>query len=158
MQQIITKKKFQHSHFRNPNKYTVKIRMEKIINNSGLQHLAENVFWNLDAEDLKHCAQINQSCKKILQNPIFCLRKFEQLSTQNRKDWIKVFQSVTNSDKGIAIISYLKWKMKRDGLVDLPCYTSPYVQNDFLEKILFVSCEEQEFKSKNQKRIWIMGH
>ena len=116
--------------------------MEKIINNTGLQHLAENIFWNLDAEDLKHCAQINQSCKKILQNPIFCLRKFEQLSTQNRKDWIKVIQSVTNSDKGIAIILFLKWKMKGDGLVDLPCYTSPYVQNDFWEKILVVSCEE----------------
>ena len=115
--------------------------MEKIINNSGLQHLAENVFWNLDAEDLKLCAQINQSCKKILQNPMFCLRKFEQLSTQNRKDWIKVIQSVTNSDKGIAIISYLKWKMKRDGLVDLACYTSPSVQDDFWKKIL-ESCEK----------------
>ena len=41
--------------------------MEKIMNNPGLQHLAENVFWNLDVEDLKICAQINQSCKQILQ-------------------------------------------------------------------------------------------
>ena len=116
--------------------------MEKIINYSGLQHLIEKIFWNLDVGDLKLCAQINQSCKKILQNPMFCLSKFEHHSKENRKDWIKVIQSMTNSDKGIAIISYLKWKMKEDGLVDLPCYTSPYVQNDFWEKILVVSCEE----------------
>ena len=42
--------------------------METIFNNPGLQHLAEEVFWNLNAEDLKICAQINQSCKQILQN------------------------------------------------------------------------------------------
>ena len=36
--------------------------MEKIISNPGLQHLAEKVFWDLSAEDLKICAQINQSC------------------------------------------------------------------------------------------------
>ena len=36
-------------------------KMEKIFSNPGLQHLAEKVFWNLDAEDLKICAQINQS-------------------------------------------------------------------------------------------------
>ena len=44
--------------------------MDTIINNPGLQHLVEKVFWNLDVEDLKICAHINQSCKQILQNPI----------------------------------------------------------------------------------------
>ena len=85
--------------------------MEKIVNNKGLQHLAENVFWNLEAEDLKICARINQSCKQILKYPIFCLSKFEHLSKKNQRDWLKVFQSVKglkDSDKGIAIISYLK--------------------------------------------------
>ena len=56
------------------------MQMEKIIKNPGLQHLAEEVFWNLDVEDLKICAQINQSCKQILQNPIFCLSKLSELS------------------------------------------------------------------------------
>ena len=82
--------------------------MDKIIMNSGLQHLAENVFWNLDIDYLKVCAQINQSCKLILQNPIFCLSKFEHLSKKNQRDWLKVFQSVKDYDKGIEIISYLK--------------------------------------------------
>ena len=109
--------------------------MEKILSNPGLQHLAEKVFWILDVEDLKICAQINQSCKQILQNPIFCLRKFEHLSKENQKDWINVIQSVKNSDKGIAIISYLKWNLKKEATVDLPCYTSPAVQDDFRRKI-----------------------
>ena len=50
--------------------------LEKFFNNPGLHYLAENIFWNLDIKDLKICAQINKSCKQILQNPIFCLRKF----------------------------------------------------------------------------------
>ena len=100
--------------------------METIVNNPGLQHLAEKVFWNLDLEDLKICAQINQTCKQILQNPIFCLRKFEHLSKKNKKDWIQTIQLVKNSDKGIAIISYLKWNLKKE-VVDPPCYSSPAI-------------------------------
>ena len=102
--------------------------MEKIINNPGLQHLAEKVFWDLDDENLKNCAQINQSCKQILQNPIFYLKKFEHLSNTNRKNWIDFIQSVKHSDKEIAIISYLQWNLKKDALVDLPCYSSSAIQ------------------------------
>ena len=120
--------------------------------NSGLQHLAENVFWNLDIDDLKVCAQINQSCKLILQNPIFCLSKFEHLSTENQKDWIKVIQSVKNSDNGIAIISYLQWNLKKDALVDLPCYSCPAVQDEFRKKIREI-CEKKELSDKDMKII-----
>ena len=74
--------------------------MEKIISNPGLQHLAEKVFWNLDVEDLKICAQINQSCKQILQNPIFCLRKFENLSKKNQKDSREDSKGRLNQDSG----------------------------------------------------------
>ena len=95
--------------------------MEKIVSTPGLQHLVEKVFWNLDSEDLKICAQINQSCKQILQNPIFCLSKFENLSKKNKEDWIKIIQSVENSDKRIAIISYLQWNLKKDALVFQSC-------------------------------------
>ena len=90
------------------------IHMEEIIKNPGLQHLAEKVFWNLVVEDLRNCAQINQSCQQILQNPIFWLRKFKHLSMENKKCWIKAIQSVKNSDKVIAIISYLRWNLKKE--------------------------------------------
>ena len=66
--------------------------MEKIINNSGLQHPAEKVFWNLDVEDLKICSQINEACKQILRKPMFWLEKFVSLSKENRKDWIRVIK------------------------------------------------------------------
>ena len=70
-------------------------KMETIINNPGLQHLAEKVFLNLDVEDLKNCEHINQSCKQILENPMFWLKRFGgSLSKKNEKDWVKIIQSV----------------------------------------------------------------
>ena len=62
--------------------------MEKIISNPGLQHLAEKVFWDLDIQDLNMCAQINQSCKQILKNPMFWNKKFRSQSNENQKGWI----------------------------------------------------------------------
>ena len=108
--------------------------MEKFLSNPGFQHLIENIFWNLDFEDLKMCAQINQSCKEILKHPIFCLAKFQHLSNKNRKDWMIAIKSLRNPDKGIAIISYLKWNFKKE-TVDPPCYSSSAVQDDFRKKI-----------------------
>ena len=69
--------------------------MEKIVRNPGLQHLAEKVFLNLDVEDLKICGQINQSCKQILENPMFLLRKFEHLTIENRNREAKLREEVT---------------------------------------------------------------
>ena len=62
--------------------------MEKIINNPGLQHLVEKVFFNIYlVEDLEICAQINQSWKQILENPIFWLHNLykgvEPVATKN---------------------------------------------------------------------------
>ena len=129
--------------------------MEKIITNPGLQHLVEEVFWNLDVDALKICAQINESCKLILQNPMFCLGKFEYLSTGNRKEWIKNIQSVKNSDKGIAIISYLKWNLSK-GVVDPPCYSSPAVQMDFRQKITKI-CEKRQLSIEDRNIVKIIA-
>ena len=60
-------------------KYQRLQKMEKIFSNPGLQHLAENIFWNLDVKDLKICVMINQSCNQIFKHPFFCLRKFHSL-------------------------------------------------------------------------------
>ena len=114
--------------------------------NSSLQHLAEKVLWNLEMEDLKICAQINQFCKQILKNPIFCLSKFEHLSKNNKQDWIKAIQSVENSDKGIAIISYLKWN---NFCTNPPCYSSLTVQDDFRKKI-WKCCEKSQWELREE--------
>ena len=42
--------------------------LEKILNNPGLVHLAENIFGNLDYVEV--CRHINQSAKQILDNPM----------------------------------------------------------------------------------------
>ena len=131
--------------------------MEKILNNPGLQHLAEKVFWNLEMEDLKICAQINQFCN-LLKNPTFCLRKFEHISKENQKDWIKTIQSVVKLDKGIAIILYFQWNFKKDALVDLPCYSSPAVQDDFRKRI-FECCNKfrSELSDEDMKIVKILA-
>ena len=114
--------------------------MEKIINNPGLQHLAEIFFLNLDVEDMKICKQINKSCKQIFKNPMFWLRKFNGLSMKNQSDWANVIQSVrrsTNSfERKYAIISYLRWNLRKSAMMDLPCYTICLVQNDFRKRIM----------------------
>ena len=48
--------------------------MENLTNNPGLQHIAEEIFWNLDNESLANCVKVNRVWKKIL-NPSFWLKK-----------------------------------------------------------------------------------
>ena len=89
--------------------------MEKIINNPGLQHLAEKVFLNLEQEDLEICMMINQSSKQILDNPIFWLKKFvsKGMSKKNETDWAKAIKSAKKYDKKKQIVLYLKWHLKK---------------------------------------------
>ena len=129
--------------------------MEKIIINSGLQHLAEEIFLNLDTEDLKICAQINQPCKHILDNAMFWLKKFTSLSKGNQKDWMKVITQVKNSKKRNAIISYLQWNLKNN-VVDLPCYSCPAIQDDFRKKIL-ESCMSWESPNENTQIVKMLA-
>ena len=100
------------------------------MNNPGLAHLAENIFGNLADDNAEICGHINLSAKQILDNPMFWLRKFKSISKANQKDWINVIKSVKNFEKIKAIISYFQWNLKKEGWVDLPCYTSPDVQDN----------------------------
>ena len=88
--------------------------MEKILENPGLVHLAENIFSHLNDADVEICQNINQTSKEILDNPMFWLRKFRNLSQKDQKDWIKDIQSIKNSEKKKAIASYLQWKLKKN--------------------------------------------
>ena len=141
---------------------------EKILNNPGLQHLAENIFDNLKFEDLVVCREISQSSKQILDyqmdkrsltpdEPMFMLRKFRSLSKDNQKVWIKVIQSEKNSDKGKAISSYMQLKLKNESLDDdIPCYTSPAVQDDFREKI-WESCRKSGSSDEDTEIVKILA-
>ena len=112
--------------------------MEKIINNPGLQHLIEKILWNLNYENMEACQFINKSCKQILVDPLFWLRKFIQegrLSTKNKNDWTKVISQMKNTYIEEKIVIYLKWTLKNREEVNLPCYTNPIVQDDFRNQI-----------------------
>ena len=88
--------------------------MEKIINNPGLQHLAEKVFSNLELKDLEVCAMINQLSKQILENPIFWLKKFVSrgMSKKNETEWAKAIKSAIKYNKKKQIIVYMKWHLR----------------------------------------------
>ena len=109
--------------------------MEKILNIPGFVHLAEIIFGNLDHDHLEVCGQINISSKQILANPLFWIKKFTALSKEKQNDWTRVIQSVKSSAKEKSIVSYLKWNLKKGAIEDLPCYSSPAVQDNFRKKI-----------------------
>ena len=129
--------------------------MEKIIRNPGLQHIIEQVFLNLDVEDLKNCGQINESCKKIVENPMIWLKKHRSLSKENLKDWIKIIKQVKNSVKQNAIISYLQWNLEK-GVLNLPCYCNPDIQDNFRKKIWKI-CEDDEPSDEDIETVKILA-
>ena len=135
IQNLIEKKENFEKYYLSKNDNT----LEKILNNPGLQHLAENIFDNLKYEDLEICRGINQSSKQILDHqmkkPMFWLRKFRGLSNKNKKEWIKDIESLRNSEKEKVISTYLQWNLMKDAFVDLPCYSDPVVQDDFRTSI-----------------------
>ena len=147
--------------------------LEKILNIPGLQHLAENIFGNLNFQYLKICRGINKSSKQILDNqmdkPMFLLRTsiFCGLSKKNQRDWIKVIQSVKNSEKEKPISAYLIWNLKQKDSVlyipllhyclvdDLPCYTSPPVQDAFRKTIKRI-CQKWRLSNEDMKMVKIL--
>ena len=98
--------------------------MEIILKNPGLQHITEVIFWNLSYEDLENCRHVNQSCKQILENPMFWLKKFVRrgLSKKNQSDWAKIIQLAKDSDIKRNICLYLKKCSKNERVTDLPCF------------------------------------
>ena len=131
--------------------------MNQFLNKPGLHHIVETIFFNLNIEYLKECQLVNASAKEILEKPIFWLKKFgfnRGLSKKNQHDWIKELQN--NSEKENAIISYLQWNLKKEAIVDLPCYTSPAVQDDFRKKIL-ESCQKEESSDEDIEIVKILA-
>ena len=87
---------------------------------------------------------------------MFWLRKFEKLSKENQKDWMKVIESVKNSKKEKAIISYLQWNLTKEAMEDLPCYSSPAVQDDFRKRIREI-CNKTESSDEAKEIVKILA-
>ena len=58
---------------------------DEIINNPGLQHIIEKIFLNLDFADILACQLINKSCKEIVDNPMFWLKKWRLRGLSEKK-------------------------------------------------------------------------
>ena len=110
----------------------VKNNLENLINNPGLQHLAENIFSNLNYQDTTACQLINQSSEVIINNPRFWLKKFIQkgMSKKNQNDWLKAIQLTKNTAFAKSICMYLKRSFCLAKISDVPCY----VNEDIIEK------------------------
>ena len=101
--------------------------MDLLTNNPGLQHISEEIFLNLDNENLLKCQKVNKDWEQIINNPNFWLKKCRQhdLTEEDHEDWSKLIktlksdddilkQSVTTCLKNIhdrdGRFFYLKWK------------------------------------------------
>ena len=96
--------------------------MDQILNNEGLQHIAEMIFLNLDSEKLKTCQCLNKSSQQIFANPMFWLKKWKGLSKKSRNDWSKAIQITRNTNLETNIVSYIKKADKIGHLMDVPCH------------------------------------
>ena len=121
--------------------------MESFVKNPGLQHLAEEVFLNLDSEKLKVCGLVNKSCQEILANPLFWLKKFIRrgLSEKNQMDWIEAIRITRDTDLEAYILRYLKRCSKNEKVVDIPCFINKQTLKEHSETIrIFLqgNCQE----------------
>ena len=113
--------------------------LEKVIQNPGLQHLAENIFFNLNYKALAACGSVNEAWKKFLHDPMFWLKKFVQrgLSQKNKIDWIEAIQMTrdgrADADLETNILMYFMRYSRNERVMcfDVPCYLN---NQTFLKK------------------------
>ena len=132
----------------------VKNSFENFIVNPGLQHVAENIFSNLNYKDITACQLINRSSKLILDNSKFLLKKFVQngMSKKNQNDWIKAIQLTQNTKFERNIYLYLKRSFRMKKMMDIPCY----IDKEVIEKSTIYQLsqiEQQICRPANQEHI-----
>ena len=75
--------------------------MLKIIENPGLQHLAQRMLIYLDKGSIASFRFANQDCKNIIDDPMFSLKKLSQLEDVPKdliQDWKKIIQKLHGND------------------------------------------------------------
>ena len=78
-----------------------KNKMQKIIENPGLQHLAQRTLIYLDKTSIASFRFVNQDCKNIVDDPIFSLKKLSQLVDVPKdliENWKKIVQKILGDD------------------------------------------------------------
>ena len=84
--------------------------LDIITKTPGLVHIAEQIFTNLNQENLKKCENVNGEWKRIVTNPLFLLKACANknlLSPEQQQKWTKVIQALINSNLSILVIERL---------------------------------------------------
>ena len=113
--------------------------METIINNPGLQNIAEEILFNLNYKNLKKLSFLNRRANQILNDPFFWLKKLIQrgLSKKNQEDWTKAIQlTESNSELKRFVSSYLKMSTKNEKVIDVSCYIDEEFLANSAKKIM----------------------
>ena len=76
--------------------------MEFLTNNPGLQHVAEEIFLNLDPKDLKKCELVNERWENVIKNPSFLVRNLIQFGFITR-EWKKAVRLLTENNADLII-------------------------------------------------------
>ena len=120
--------------------------MEVILSNPGFQHIAENVFLNLNYEKLETCRLVNVFCKDILDNPMFWLKKFIRrgLSKKNQIDWMAAIQITPHWNLETSILNYLKQSSKNERVIDIPCHINEETLSEYSEKIIKLKEKDED--------------
>ena len=113
--------------------------LENFMKSPGLRHLAEKIFVALDYQVLESCGKINKTFQKILDDPMFWLKRFVRkgLSKKNQIDWTEAIQMTRDGradpDLEKNILLYLKGYSRNERVVDfdVPCYLN---DQGFLKK------------------------
>ena len=113
--------------------------LEEIINSPGLQHIAEEIFLNLDFNGIMTCKLVNDSCKDIVDKRIFWLKKWKMrgLSNENYKDWVNAIQMTKNITLEKNIHAYIKMVIEIGHFVDVPCYIDSKIILEFSNESSF---------------------
>ena len=115
--------------------------MENVIQNPGLQHITEMILFNLDFEALNICKYLNKFFKKILEDPMFWLKKWSLrgLSKENQVDWAKAIQMTRNKNLESNVRFYIKRIIECEHFVDVPCFI------DEASILKYLSADEKSF-------------
>ena len=126
--------------------------MENLFNNSGLQHIAEEILLNLNSDDLEKCSQVNESWNFILKNPYFWLRKCIKIGRvkKSKSGWKEAIELMKNSNLKEKLTKILKKISTSVPLWNVPpIYWAAMVKDYEVVILLASSTENLNFQSSN---------
>ena len=75
--------------------------MDRITKTPGLIHIAEQIFSNLDRNDLLQCQKVNEYWATILRNPWFWYKRMMKnttLSEEHQREWSNFCEKLSKSN------------------------------------------------------------